>query len=110
MNVGVVIPAFNSAPFVARAIDSVLTQTCSPSRMGVVDDGSVDETAMIVERFGRAVICIRQENRGVAAARNRGAQESGTDWVAFLDADDVWLPTKLERQRERLRNSDAAAV
>jgi glycosyltransferase involved in cell wall biosynthesis len=110
MDVGVVIPAFNAAPYVAQAIESVLVQTVPPSRIVVVDDGSVDETAMIVERFGRAVTCVRQQNRGVAAARNRGAREAGTEWVAFLDADDVWLPTKLERQGSRVRNSGAAAV
>ncbi len=109
MDVGVVIPAFNAASYVAQAIDSVLAQTRPPSRIIVVDDGSVDETALIVGRFGRFVTCIRQENRGVAAARNRGARESGTEWVAFLDADDVWLPTKLERQQNRLRDSEAAA-
>jgi glycosyltransferase involved in cell wall biosynthesis len=110
MDIGVVIPAFNAAPYVAQAIESVLAQTLPPARIVVVDDGSVDETAMIVGRFGRAVACIRQENRGVAAARNRGARESGREWVAFLDADDVWLPTKLEQQQHRLRDCDAAAV
>jgi len=110
MDVGVVIPAFNAAPYVAQAIESVLAQTVPPSRIVVVDDGSIDDTAVIVERFGRAVTCIRQENRDVAAARNRGARESGTEWVAFLDADDIWLPTKLERQWNLLRDSDAEAV
>jgi len=110
MDVGVVIPAFNAAPYVGRAIESVLAQTVAPSRVVVVDDGSVDETAMVVESFGRGVICVRQENRGVAAARNRGARESGTEWVAFLDADDVWLPTKLERQWGRVGGSSAGAV
>jgi glycosyltransferase involved in cell wall biosynthesis len=110
MDVGVVIPAFNAAPYVGRAIESVLAQTVPPSRVVVVDDGSVDETAMVVESFGRAVTCVRQENRGVAAARNRGARESETEWVAFLDADDVWLPTKLERQRSRVRGCGAGAI
>jgi glycosyltransferase involved in cell wall biosynthesis len=110
MDVGVVIPAFNAAKYIEQTIESVLAQTVPPSRIVVVDDGSVDETAEIVATFGRALTCIRQENRGVAAARNRGARESETEWVAFLDADDVWLPTKLERQGSQLRASDAAAV
>jgi glycosyltransferase involved in cell wall biosynthesis len=110
MDIGVVIPAFNAAPYVAQAIESVLGQTYPASRIVVVDDGSVDETAKVVERFGLAVTCIRQENHGVAAARNRGARECGTEWVAFLDADDVWLPSKLERQRDRVRDCDAVVV
>jgi glycosyltransferase involved in cell wall biosynthesis len=108
MDVGVVIPAFNVAQYVGQAVESVLVQTLPAARIVVVDDGSVDDTALIVERFGDAVTCIRQENRGVAAARNRGARECGTEWVAFLDADDIWPPTKLERQRNRLRDGDVA--
>jgi len=110
MDIGVVIPAFNAAGYVGQAIESVLAQTLRPSRIVVVDDGSADETAAIVERFGRAVTCIRQENRGVAAARNRGARASETEWIAFLDADDVWLPTKLQRQQRCLQGSEAALV
>ena len=110
MDVGIVIPAFNAAAYVGQAIESVLVQTLPPSGIVVVDDGSVDETALVVKRFGCRVTYIRQENRGVAAARNRGAAESRTEWVAFLDADDVWLPRKLERQWALQRDSGAAAV
>ena len=76
----------------------MLSQTVVPRRVVVVDDGSSDNTAEIALRFGGVVTCVRQRNRGVAAARNRGAQEVGTEWLAFLDQDDVWLPTKLQRQ------------
>ncbi len=110
MQVGVVIPAFNAARWIERTVESVLMQTAPPSRIVVVDDGSIDGTARLAEKFGSAVLCVRQENRGVAAARNRGARESQTEWVAFLDADDVWLPTKLERQWERVRDTDAGAI
>lgn len=103
MNVSVVIPAFNAERYLRGAIESVLRQTQLPARIVVVDDGSTDGTARVTARFGGAVRCVSQPNAGVAAARNRGARETDTPWLAFLDADDEWLPTKLERQDAALR-------
>jgi glycosyltransferase involved in cell wall biosynthesis len=96
--VSVIIPAYNVAGIVGRAIDSALAQTVSPLEIIVVDDGSRDETASVVEAYGGKVRLIRQANAGPAAARNRGARDAAGEWLAFLDADDAWLPTKLERQ------------
>src|SRR5688572_22302626 len=96
--VSVVIPTYNYGRFIAVAIESILRQTRPPLEIIVVDDGSTDETASVVESFGDAVKYVRQENAGVCAARNRGAAESRGDVIAFLDSDDSWEPTALERQ------------
>jgi glycosyltransferase involved in cell wall biosynthesis len=109
VRITVVVPAFNAARFVGEAIEAALSQTLPPERVIVVDDGSTDGTAEIAGRFGSNVACVRQPNRGVAAARNRGASMAETEWLAFLDADDVWLPTKLDRQREALVATGASA-
>ncbi|MGI9185756.1 MAG: glycosyltransferase [Solirubrobacteraceae bacterium] len=99
--VSCVIPAGNAEAFVAQAIQSVLDQTYQPLECIVVDDGSTDGTARILERFGRRIRVVRQSNRGVSAARNAGARAAAGDFVAFLDADDLWDPTKTERQMAR---------
>lgn len=101
-SVSVVIPAYNAAAYVGAAIDSVLAQTLKDLEIIVVDDGSTDETPLVLERFGSRIRAIRQQNRGVSAARNRGIDESHGRYVAFLDADDLWLPAKLQRQIEAL--------
>ena len=96
--VSVVIPTYNRAGTVGRAIASALAQTDQDREIIVVDDGSTDATAAVVARLGDAVRYVRQENRGVAAARNRGIREARGAYVAFLDSDDEWLPEKLDRQ------------
>jgi len=98
LTVSVVIPAYNAAATVTAAIESVLAQTRPPDEIVVVDDGSKDDTSAVVERFGPAVRLVRQANAGCGQARNTGAREARGTWLAFLDADDLWLPTKLERQ------------
>jgi hypothetical protein len=97
-SVSVVIPAWNAAGHLRRAIESVLRQTVRPREIIVVDDGSTDSTAEIVAVYGSAATCVRQTHQGLSVARNEGVARSASDWVAFLDADDEWLPTKLERQ------------
>jgi glycosyltransferase involved in cell wall biosynthesis len=97
-SVSVIIPTYNYGGFIAQAIGSVLTQTLKPAEIIVVDDGSTDETESIVKSLGDKVRYIRQENAGVCAARNNGVAESTGRYIAFLDADDHWEPTKLEKQ------------
>lgn len=96
--VTVVVPAFNAEGTIRRALDSLRAQTCRDFETLVVDDGSSDETAAIVAAEYPEVRLILQDNAGVAHTRNRGAAEGRGELVSFLDADDEWTPTKLERQ------------
>ena len=102
LTVSVVIPAYNSEAYVADAIRSVLEQEVGDLECIVVDDGSTDSTGEIAKGFDR-VRYVRQGNSGVSAARNRGIGEARGESVAFLDADDAWLPAKLARQLDVLR-------
>lgn len=99
LDVAVVIPLFNKTATIVRALDGVMAQTCAPSEVIVIDDGSEDDGADKARSFSNSlpgVRLIRQENAGPAAARNRGVRESRSQWIAFLDADDVWRPKHLE--------------
>src|SRR5258706_4512593 len=96
--VSVIIPTFNSAALVAAAVDSALAQTTLPTEILVIDDGSTDDTRQRLCCYGDRLEYLHQQNRGVAAARNRGLKEATGEFIAFLDADDVWHPKKLERQ------------
>jgi glycosyltransferase involved in cell wall biosynthesis len=91
----VIIPAFNAAATLARAIESVRAQSWLAHEIIVVDDGSSDDTAQVTDSFGDAVKLIRQPNSGVAIARNAGAHAASGDWLAFLDADDWYHPDRL---------------
>jgi len=104
-SVGVVIPAYNAEKFVARAIESVLSQTRRADEIIVVDDGSTDSTAAEVGKFGPRIRFVRQENGGASAARNAGIEAATSEWIAFLDADDEWLPEKLQLQIEHLKGN-----
>lgn len=101
MKVSALIPTYNRQAQVLRAIDSVLAQTVPVDEIIVVDDGSTDGTAEAIRsRYGSRVALFTQENAGVSAARNRGIREARGEWIAFLDSDDFWFPTKIERQLE----------
>jgi glycosyltransferase involved in cell wall biosynthesis len=110
IDIAVVIPAYNAEPFLGETLESVLRQTLRLRKVVVVDDGSRDGTAAVAERFGAQVTLVRQENQGVARARNVGAAHTDTEWLAFLDADDVWQPEKIERQAEVACEEKVAAV
>lgn len=105
----VVIPAFNAEATLGDAIGSVLAQSVPPAAMVVVDDGSTDGTAAVAESFGGAVHLITQANAGPGAATTRGLREVSTPFVATLDADDLWLPEKAERQLAILRSKDGVS-
>jgi len=103
VNISVIIPTHNRAALLPRALDSVLKQTLAPLEVTVVDDGSDDGTEALLARLYPSVLYIKQENRGVSAARNYGIAEARGEWIALLDSDDAWLPGKLEIQRKALQ-------
>lgn len=97
MLISTIIPAFNAECYINKTIHSALEQSVK-QQIIVIDDGSTDETAAIVSRFVNTVELIRTPNRGVSAARNEGIRHAQGDFICFLDADDEWLPGKLDRQ------------
>lgn len=94
--ISVVIPAYQAEAYISETILSAHAQTLRPTEIIVVDDGSTDRTANVSEALGAKVI--RQANGGVARARNIGIRAASNEWVALLDADDLWEPNKLQRQ------------
>lgn len=108
--VAVVIPVYNGACYLAAAIESVLAQSLPPAEVIVVDDGSTDDGAAVACAFGPPVSVLTQTNRGPAAARNLGVAHSSGDLLAFLDADDLWLPDKLARQMQVLQDDPLCAA
>lgn len=107
--VSVVIPCYNGAEFLRETLASVLAQTQPVLEVIVVDDGSTDNSAEIAASFGPLVRVIRQPNRGESAARNCGVRQSRGEWIAFLDADDIWLPNRIEAQFVRCAPDAVAA-
>jgi glycosyltransferase involved in cell wall biosynthesis len=104
--ISVIVPTFNRRPVLSRALESILSQRCRASvEVIVVDDGSTDGSALLVAEDFPAVRLIKQENRGVSAARNAGIRAATGRWIALLDSDDTWLANKLERQLEALEAS-----
>jgi len=103
-DVSVIIPVFNSQNTIVRAIQSVIDQTFLGNvEIIVIDDGSTDNSAQIVSNYRQAhpeaeISLIQQENKGVSSARNTGMKQAKGNWIALLDSDDEWLPTKLVRQ------------
>mgnify|MGYP001819668335 FL=1 len=98
----VIIPAYNSAATLPRAIESVRAQSYGAHEILVIDDGSTDNTAEVVRGFGQQVRLLQQANAGVSAARNRGAKSANGDWLAFLDADDWYYPDRLRLHAEMI--------
>lgn len=107
MSVAIVIPTYNSAPWIEATVESALRQTTPAQEVIVIDDGSTDETAALLEKLGAAIRFIRQENAGVSAARNHGARLAAAEWLLFLDSDDRLLPHALEALLAEARQTDA---
>jgi len=108
--VSVIIPTYNCEAYVGQAISSVLAQTYDHNEIIVVDDGSTDTTRTVLVPYWDRICYVYQENRGLAAARNTGIREAKGDLIAFLDADDIWFPTKLELQVAAFENRPEAGL
>ncbi|ODA68686.1 UDP-Glc:alpha-D-GlcNAc-diphosphoundecaprenol beta-1,3-glucosyltransferase WfgD [Methyloligella halotolerans] len=108
--ISAVIPAYNRAGSIGRAVDSVLAQTRKVDEILIVDDASTDDLAAALAPYGARVRHIRHDsNRGASAARNTGIAEAKGEWIALLDSDDAWLPEKIERQIPFMEAADLEA-
>jgi len=96
--VSVIIPSYNCARYLGRAIDSANEQTYKDFEIVLVDDGSTDDTKEVAMKYGQKVTYLYQQNQGLSAARNQGISKASGELLAYLDADDMWYPEKLERQ------------
>jgi len=110
MRISVVIPTYDRQDLVQEAVESVLTQSLPAYEVIVVDDGSTDDTASALAKYGKRIDLIRTANRGVSAARNLGSSLARGEWVAFLDSDDLWRPNKLRAQAQFLASTPGALI
>ena len=112
--ISVVIPAYNCSQYISKTVESVLSQTCKDFEIVIADDGSTDDTKDKVDMLikeGAPIKYIYHENKGPAVARNTGIRNASGEYIAFLDADDLWVPEKLELQMEIFqKNSDVGLV
>jgi glycosyltransferase involved in cell wall biosynthesis len=102
--ISAVVPAYNCGDLVSGAIESILNQTYEPIEVIAIDDGSTDETPRVLESYGDAIRFVRQPNSGPARARNHGVSLSRGEFIAFCDADDLWLPEKTAEQMAYFRD------
>jgi glycosyltransferase involved in cell wall biosynthesis len=110
LSVTVVIPTYNRRTVLSRCLESVLGQTVQPAEIIVVDDGSTDGTGSWVRTKYPQIHLYTQDNKGVSFARNLGIRNAETEWIAFLDSDDAWLPEKLEKQMALLEANPQARL
>ena len=99
--VSAIIPNYNYSRYIGEAVESALNQTYKNIEVIVVDDGSCDDSLKVLSAYVDRIKVVSQKNAGVAMARNNGVEVSTGEYVAFLDADDVWLPDKVEKQVDR---------
>jgi glycosyltransferase involved in cell wall biosynthesis len=110
IQISALIPTYNRSRTLGRAIDSVLAQRCPAAEIIVIDDGSTDETRVVIESYGEKIRSVTQANAGVSSARNLGIREAKCEWVAFLDSDDYWTPGHLKHIAGSIQATDGKAV
>ena len=106
----IVLPAYNAEPFIQQTIGSILSQTYEDFEIIVVDDGSSDATGDVAAAMDPRVRVLKQRNQGIALARNAGIGAATSDWIAFMDHDDLWHPQKLAVQADTLERDAACAI
>ena len=102
ISVSIIIPVYNGEKYLSEAIESILIQSYKPFEIIIIDDGSNDATAQVVKKYNSLLRYLYQENKGIAAARNRGVSEAKGNYICFLDADDIWPQYKLQKQIDKL--------
>jgi glycosyltransferase involved in cell wall biosynthesis len=102
----VVIPNYNGALYISAAIASVLAQEFTNLEIIVIDDGSTDDSLKVIREWGHSIRLIETKNQGASSARNAGIVSANSEFIAFLDSDDVWLPLKLKKQIEMMQNEN----
>ncbi len=102
ISISVILPVYNSERWLSECINSILEQTLRPLEIIAVNDGSTDDSQTILARYGDILTILNQPNRGASAARNAAAQVARGEWLAFIDSDDTWNPSKLQKQAELL--------
>jgi glycosyltransferase involved in cell wall biosynthesis len=110
VKVSIIIPAYNGDRYIGEAIDSILAQTYNDYEIIVVDDGSTDNTAQVVQQYGKQIQYLSQTNQGVAASRNLGLTAAKGEYIAFLDQDDLFLPQKLLSQVTLLEENPSLGI
>jgi glycosyltransferase involved in cell wall biosynthesis len=108
--ISVIIPTYNRGWIIKEAIDSVLAQDYVNFELIVVDDGSTDDTHDILNSYQKSFLVLRQNNKGVSSARNRGLAAASGHFIAFLDSDDIWLPQKLSQQVDFFQSNPDALI
>lgn len=109
--ISIVLPSFNRAHILPKAVESILRQTYKDFELIIVDDGSSDNTCEVVKGFNDdRIVYVHQENAGACVARNNGIDHARGEYIAFQDSDDVWHEDKLEKQLTTLRNTGADVV
>lgn len=108
--VSVIMPVYNGEAYIGAAIESVLAQSYAPIKLIVVNDGSTDNTKKIVSSFEQEIIYLQKEHSGIGATLNLGVSQTRGDYIAFLDADDLWLENKLELQVRAFNNPQVEIV
>ncbi len=108
--ISVILPVYNREASVSRAIESVFAQTYRPFELIVIDDGSTDGTRRVLERFGSRITLFTQPHAGAYVARNLGISHASGEFLAFIDSDDAWLPTRLSSQLPLMRRPEVGLV
>lgn len=106
----VIIPTYNRQDLVEKAIESVLAQDCRDYELIVVDDGSTDGSWENLQKFSDRIVLLKQNNRGVSAARNAALKVAKGEWVSFLDSDDLWYPHKLRVQKQYIKENPSYKI